>query len=211
VSAADCAAWVRGIYAARPHWTPAFDGVQFTLGRAWYTHLEEDRQHEYFAVAAESDALVEHFAPGLQQKMIALAASLAGAPVEKRPGWCGPGVHIFPAGEWLSENGGDVHFDTEGLLSDELAARRPALSLILMLQPPANGGGLSVWDYRYAGEDHVDDADQLPHRTFEYGVGDLVAIDSYRLHQIRPFTGNTDRISATVHAVETASGWRVWF
>ena len=36
--------------------------------------------------------------------------------------------------------------------------------------------------------------------------------DSRRLHQIRPFRGEVDRISITVHAVEVDRGvWDAWF
>src|SRR6185312_12792057 len=127
LDAAACARWVAGVYAARADWTPCFEGVQFTLGRAYY-------------------AIVERALPALQARVRGLLGELVGAPVTPRPGWCGPGVHIFPAGDWLSQNGGDVHFDTEGLREPERAARLPALSAILMLQPPRQGGGLRVWD-----------------------------------------------------------------
>jgi hypothetical protein len=207
----ECARWVRGIYDARAKWTPNFEGVQFTLGRAWYTHLEEDRTDEYFAVAAESDALVEACAPGLQAKMLALLSSLVAAPVTRRDGWCGPGVHVFPAGAWVAGNGGDIHFDTEGLGEEELTARAPALSVVLMMQPPARGGGLRIWDARWDGEDSVAEPERIASRIIEYGVGDLVAFDSYRLHQIQPFVGALDRISATAHVVWTDGGWRAWF
>ena len=111
----ECDRWVRAVYAARADWTPCFEGVQFTLGRAYYTHLEEDRAGEYFATARASDALVERALPDLQARVRTILADVVAAPVAPRPGFCGPGVHIFPAGEWLSENGGDIHFDTEGL------------------------------------------------------------------------------------------------
>jgi len=210
ISPAECAAWVRGVYAAREHWTPNFEGVQFTVGRAWYTHLEEDAEDAYFAGVAESDALVERFLPGLAARLMAIAEQVVGASVVRRPGWCGPGVHVFPSGGWLSANGGDVHFDTEGLRPHELSARLPALSLIVMLQPPARGGGLRVWDARYEGDDEVENPDELESVTLEYGVGDLVAIDSYRLHQIQPFEGALDRISATAH-VALDEKWHCWF
>jgi hypothetical protein len=210
-TADECAGWVRAIYQARPSWTPNFDGVQFTLGRAFYTHLEEDRSGEYFAEAPRSDALIRQLVPGLQERMSALAAQLVGAPVMQRAGWCGPGVHIFPAGEWLAQNGGDVHFDTEGLLANEKAVRSPALSLILMLQPPESGGGLRLWDTRWDGEDSVDEPDLFPSLTIEYSAGDLVAIDSYQLHQIQPFGGGRDRISATAHLVFSDARWHLWF
>src|SRR5262249_103666 len=89
--------FVDGVYHARDEWTSNLEGGQFTLGRAWYTHLEEDREDEYFEGAADSDALVRQATPGLQEQMTALVARLVGGRVVQRPGWCGAGVHIFPA------------------------------------------------------------------------------------------------------------------
>jgi hypothetical protein len=206
-----CARWTRAVYAARAQWTPCFEGVQFTLGRAWYTHLEEGRDDEYFQAAAGSDALVERAVPGLQARLGAMMAELVGAPVTPRSGWCGPGVHVFPAGAWLSRHGGDVHFDTEGLAPDDLAGRAPAVSVILMLQPPVRGGGLRVWDARYDGADEVAEPERGESLLIEYAAGDLVAIDSYRLHQIQPFAGDRDRISVTAHLVRRHGRWWTWF
>jgi len=210
----ECARWSSGVYAARADWTPCFDGVQFTLGRAYYTHLEEDRADAYFAAASDSDAAVERALPELQARVRAILAELVGAPVTPRPGWCGPGVHIFPAGGWLADHGGDVHFDTEGLCDDDLGARRPALSAIVMLQPPERGGGLRVWDALWDGRDdeaHVAAAARADSAVADYAAGDLVLIDSYRLHQIQPFTGGRDRLSVTAHLVLADGGWHAWF
>jgi len=205
--------WLVGAYAARAAWTPSFEGAQFTLGRAYYTHLEEGRAAEYFAAARASDEAVARAMPGMQARMRAIVASLCASPVAPRAGWCGAGVHIFPAGGWLADRGGDVHFDTEGLLPDELAARAPALSAILMLQPPARGGGLRVWDALYDGDDVVPPRTRARRAsvTVDYAPGDLVVIDSYRLHQIQPFAGTHDRISITLHAVKSKAGWTSWF
>jgi hypothetical protein len=211
VTPPDCAAWVRGVFAARAAWTPCFEGVQFTLGRAFYTHLEEDRLAAYFAGASASAALVERAVPGLRARVQSIAAAVVGAPVTQRAGWCGPGVHVFPAGEWLSQHGGDIHFDTEGLGDAALAARAPARSLILMLQPPRRGGGLRVWDAVYDGEDEVDAPQRIPSELVDYAVGDLVVIDSYRLHQIQPFDGPLDRVSVTAHLVFADGRWQMWF
>ena len=211
---AECHRWVRDIYAARAAWTPCFEGVQFTLGRAYYTHLEEQHEVEYFANAPSSDARVEGAVPGLQGRVREILASLLGAPVTPRRGWCGPGVHIFPAGEWLSDHGGDVHFDTEGLSDQDLDARRPALSAIIMLQPPAAGGGLRVWDALWDGRDDepaIASAARAPSAVLDYGAGDLVVIDSYRLHQIQPFSGPRDRVSVTTHLILSRDGWLSWF
>jgi hypothetical protein len=211
LSPTECERWLRGAYRARQDWTPCFDGVQFTLGHAYYTHLEEDRADEYFAEAHASDAIVDWALPGLRARMRDLLADLVGEPITPRPGWCGPGLHIFPAGQWLSKNGGDVHFDTEGLLEEQLAARTPAMSVIVMLQPPLRGGGLRVWSNVYDGEDHVAELARGPSVLVDYAAGDLVAIDSYRLHQIQPFEGPRDRVSITAHLVCADLGWQAWF
>lgn len=207
----ECASFARDTYAARADWTPCFDGVQFTLGRAYYTHLEEDRVDDYFANALASDAIVERALPGLQARMQEILADLMGAPVSPRAGWCGPGVHVFPAGQWLSRNGGDVHFDTEGLVETYLAVRAPAVSVIVMLQPPVRGGGLRVWNALYDGDDEVADPDGIASAVVDYAAGDLVAIDSYRLHQIQAFEGPRDRVSVTAHLVLGNGGWQTWF
>jgi hypothetical protein len=75
------------------------------------------------------------------------------------------------------------------------------------------GGGLRIWDATYAGHDAPTSEDlATPRTTHRYGAGDVIAFDSYRLHQIRPFSGERDRISATVHAAEVDPGlWETWF
>jgi hypothetical protein len=209
----ECAAYVARTMGARGAWTSNFGGAQFTLGRAWYTHLEEDREASYFAGAAASDALVRRVVPGMQERLLGIIRALVGAEVVARAGWCGPGIHIFPAGSEVAETGGVVHYDTEGLTELQRGARARALTFILMLQPAETGGGLAVWDQTYDGEDFPEDPGPAAARaTIDYEVGELVVIDSYRLHQIEPFGGGQDRVSATVHAVETSIGsWEAWF
>lgn len=206
------ARWAAGVLSAREAWVADFGGAQFSLGRAWYTHLEQGRAGDYFANAAASDASVERACPSLQRTMRALTARIVGTPVAERSGWCGPGVHVFPAGKLVAQRGGDVHFDTEGLTPAHVGDRAPALTLVLMLQPPPTGGGLRVWDVTHAGSDAYEDDDlERAHVTCDYAAGDLVVIDSYRLHQIQPFGGPLDRISATCHAAFVAGQWETWF
>jgi hypothetical protein len=207
-----CERYAAQVLNARQDWTKNFAGVQFTLGRAWYTHLEEDREDEYFANAEASDATVRRATPGLQERMLAAVSAVLEAPVTQRPGWCGPGVHIFPARSVVARKGGEVHFDTEGLTEPQLARRAAALSFILMLQPPEVGGGLRVWDRLYDGEDFPDKPEpDVPVTQIAYEPGELVVIDSYRLHQILPFAGSRDRISATMHAALEGNDWEAWF
>jgi hypothetical protein len=221
-----CTRWVLGTYKARALWTQDFEGEQFSLGRAFYTHLEQGKSSAYFADARSSDARVEEHAPGMQAFVRSLASKLALGPVHPRRGWCGPGIHVFPAGAPVAEEGGVVHFDTEGLTEHQVAGRTRAYSIVGMLQPPVSGGGLRVWDLLYDGDrgDGDDAADDDDDDAFDeeeltaasvlavYGVGDVVAFDSYRLHQIQPFEGERDRISVTVHLAEIDEGhWESWF
>jgi hypothetical protein len=204
--------WVRGVYAGRDAWVSDFRGAQHSLGRAWYTHLEQERAREYFDRAKESDALVERFCPGLQEKMRELAGRSVDANVVQRHGWCGAGVHVFPAKGLCATRGGDIHFDDEGLTPAHKKERAPALTLVLMLQPAASGGGLKVWDVLYRGSESYEDEDLArPSAIAEYAAGDLVVMDSYRLHQIQPFDGDVDRISTTIHLAYVAGEWESWF
>ena len=200
------------MYAGRSAWNSNFGGVQYTMGRAWYTHLEEDKSDEYFENVAASDANVRRYCPGLQAWMTQMVSSLLGAPAFTRAGWCGPGVHVFPAGGYIAKHGGDVHFDTEGLSDEQVEERTPALSFVLMLQPPESDGGLGVWDELFSGEDHPKTpGPEVASAIVPYEAGDLVAIDSYRLHQIQGFGGRVDRVSMTAHVVLVGGAWEVWF
>lgn len=214
ISAEDAARYAALVFAAREEWNANFGGVQFTLGRAWYTHLETGTSAAYFADAAASDARVERAVPGLQARMIDLARGLVREPIVRRPGWCGPGVHVFTPGNEVSSKGGDVHYDVEGLSPEQLERRADAYSFVLMLQPCAVGGGLRLHDRRYAGDPYARAADEAtPSEIIDYRPGDLVVFDSYRLHQILPFAGDRARVSATFHIARTSGGgaFEAWF
>lgn len=214
VSAEQCSRWVEGVYAARNVWTHDFGGEQFSLGRAFYTHFEEGKSRGYFAETAVSDARVDAHAPGLQQTMRDLVARVVGeARAVQRRSWCGPGVHVFPPGGPVASRGGVCHFDTEGLPARHLEARRPAITLVAMLQAPETDGGLRVWDVSYSGHDQPTEEElAAANDIVRYRTGDIVLIDSYRLHQIQPFQGDRERISATVHAAQVDQGlWECWF
>jgi hypothetical protein len=212
ISDAERARFLAGVYAGKAEWTSNFEGIQFTLGRAWYTHLETDLTEQYFANAVQSDVIVEKHCPGLQARMLDLVSRFVGAQVVRREGYCGAGVHVFPAGGYCADHGGDVHFDTEGLTRSQLRARMPALSFILMLQPAKKGGGLAVWDVKWEGSDDVTDAMlSRPNANIDYAPCELAVIDSYNLHQIQAFAGDVDRVSATVHALKNGERWEAWF
>jgi hypothetical protein len=206
------AEWARGVHAARAEWTSNFGGLQFTLGRAWYTHLETNVAKDYFANARASDAIVERACPGMQDAMRALASRAVGAPVIARPGWAGPGVHVFPAGGHAATHGGDIHFDTEGLTPAHVRDKAPTFTIVVMLEPPRAGGGLKVWDVHFSGADDATPSElQRANAIAEYEAGDLVCIEAFRLHQIQPFEGDVDRVSATLHAAFVNGRWETWF
>lgn len=209
----ECARMTSAVYAARDDWNADFDGAQFSLGRAFYTHLESDRSDAYFAGASESDALVLRTLPGMQAFMRTLCATLTGGHAKPRRGWCGAGVHVFPAGGLVARKGGVRHFDVEGLNERQTQARRAALSIVVMLQTPERGGGLRLWDARYHGHEHATRADtQTRSELCSYETGGVLVMDSYRLHQIEAFTGARDRVSITLHAAEIDPGvWETWF
>jgi hypothetical protein len=212
-SPAQCRIWAKGVMNGRDDWNEDWDGEQYSLGRAFYTHLETDRSDEYFAEPEESDAIVEKWTPGLQDAMRELVGRVTGGTVVQRRGWCGPGVHVFPPGQPVSSKGGVCHYDTEGLTAPHIEARRAAITLVAMFQPASSGGGLKVWDVLFDGRDHPNDEELTRSaEVVEYAVGDVVLIDSYRLHQIQSFGGTRERISATVHAAELDRGlWETWF
>lgn len=208
--------WTEGVRRARNRWRPAFSGEQFSLGMAWYAQYEEGTAESYFAQVERSDAEVEAALPGAQAWMRRVASEALGIEVGRRPGWCGAGVHIFPQGRDVSVNGGDIHFDSEGLEDRRLS--QPAFSLVLMLDAPPIGGGLRVWDawYRYE-KDHDatgivrNGIPDVPSVTVVTRAGDLTMFDCHRLHQIQPFSGG-DRITLTLHTMRTHAGsWVSWF
>src|SRR5581483_1281727 len=103
---------------------------------------ETDQSDAYFENAEASDAIVERHLPGMQQRMRDLVALVTGGVARARRDWCGAGVHIFPAGGEVAEKGGVVHFDIEGLSEKHARDKRPALTIVVMLQEPNEGGGL---------------------------------------------------------------------
>lgn len=210
---ATCKHWVAQVLAARQDWIVDFGGEQFALGRAFYTHYETGRSEVYFRDAAQSNALVERVLPGMQDVIRTLFARMVGGNARLRRGFCGPGVHVFPARENVSQKGGVVHYDVEGLSPLHIQRRSPAMSLVVMLQPPTWGGGLRVWNAMWHGADEPDDEEIAgPHVTHRYATGEALLMESHRLHQIRPFRGKFDRISITLHAVEVDRGqWDTWF
>jgi hypothetical protein len=123
------------VLAGRDGWIDDFDGEHFTVGRSWYTHFEQSLERDYFTGVRKSDAQVEQCCPGLQETMIGLIARVTGERAARRDSYCGPGVHIFPAGRSVARQGGDLHYDLEGLAPTHMRDRVPAITVVLMLSP----------------------------------------------------------------------------
>lgn len=204
------ASWTAQVLAAEPDYTHAF-GQQASLGIAWYTHLEEGRAREYFQGARASDEVVERRVPGFRERFVGLVSRALGAPLVPRPSYAGPGIHVFAAHGACALGGGEVHFDTEGLPGPYVRERRPAYTAVLALSRVTSGGGLRLWDLPYDGHEDPELARLREPSTVTYAPGDLVLFESYRLHQIEPFTGDSARISATCHVARSGGAWVCWF
>ncbi len=212
-ASSEAEALAERVLAARKSWTSDFAGEQFALGRAFYAHLETGRSKEYFANVRASDALVESVLPGVPARTLALLARMLGGGVRRRAGFCGPGVHVFPADGKVAREGGVVHFDLEGLTEHQKGAGNRAVTLVWTLSPALSGGGLRLWDALFDGRpDSEIEPDDFAHVTVRSQAGDALLLDSRRLHQIRPFRGDAPRISITAHAVEVDRDvWEAWF
>jgi hypothetical protein len=210
----QCEALVNGVYEGRSSWTTILPDAP-TLGRAFYTHLSRPSMRDlYVRDFATSDARVERFCPKLVKNMLAGVKELLSCNVNPvlRSGFCGPGVSIFPWTGNVAKDGGVIHFDDEGLPEDHSALRLPAYSFVCMIQKPERGGGIKLWDtfYESAPYEVTKKMTDAECEIIEYDLGELVAFDSYRLHQIQSFKGQIDRIAVTCHAMYT-DRWEVWF
>jgi len=207
-----CEDIVTKVYKNKEHWNSDFEGLQFSFGQAYYPHLEAGTTEEYFEKVPNSDELFNKALPGLQEMAMKFLSSIVGGYVQQREGWSGPGIHIFPANGYAANNAGEIHFDLDGIADEDRIALSPAVTMILMLQPPTTGGGLKVWNTKYAGRTADELAlNEIPSTIVEYAIGDLVFINSYTLHQIQPFQSQCDRISLTVHSIYNGECWDCWF
>jgi hypothetical protein len=207
------------IYNLKESWYPNYGGEQYSLGRVWSTHIDDGITDDYFRGAEESKGMIESHFPGLYDKIRTFFSLVQhGEPVVLRTGWAGPGFVVFPAHGRCADIGGDIHYDWEGLSAEQFNdPAAEAYSFISMLQKPQVGGGLRLWDMFY---DRVCKREELAPKasapavdslTVDYQIGDLLVIDSFRLHQIQPFSGDIDRICLTFHAARYQDGWHIWF
>lgn len=212
---------IKAVYNGREDWSTGFEGLQFCLGEAWYHYAEEAIGfEEYTARAAQARAIVEKHVPGLESKVRDfLQNHLAPASVDVREGWAGPGIMVFPARNYVATNGGSVHFDTDAFSDEELADPELEMySFVCMLQKPAQGGNLRIWDTHFDTQacDREEEFTPAEHPDVAmaevvYRPGDLWMFEGMRAHQITAFGGDTDRLCLTFHVAKRDGNWDIWF
>lgn len=217
----EIAPTIKAVYGGREDWSTGFEGLQYCLGEAWYHYAEEAIGfEEYSARAAQARANVEKHVPGLEDKVRAfLQTHISPQSVDVREGWAGPGIMVFPARNYVATKGGSVHFDTDAFTDEELAD--PSLemySFVCMLQKPAQGGNLRIWDTHYDTSDCDREQEFTPTDHPEvamaevvYKPGDLWMFEGMRAHQITAFGGDDDRIALTFHVAKRDGNWDIWF
>jgi hypothetical protein len=217
---ANIAPMVKAMYAAKDVWSEGMGGEQFALGDAWYHYAEEGVDfEEYGSQAKQSRANVEKYVPGLEKRVIDFLSPLARAgTLDVREGWAGPGIMLFPAGAYVSNNGGSIHFDTDAFTDEELADPNLTMfSFVCMLQKPERGGNLTIWNKHFdrRGErfQTYDPKTQgeVESCLVDYQPGQLWMLRGMNAHQIGSFSGATDRICLTFHIFKEGADWRMWF
>ncbi len=213
LDAATASEWAARVLATHDALVSDFGGEQRALGRAFYTHVETGRAREYFSQQAASDALVEQTLPGMQAMVLSLLSRVLGGQVRRRHGFCGPGVHVFPAAEKVARRGGVFHYDIEGLSPVQRRELPRALSFVWMLQPAQTRGGTTLFPRTYRGVDWpMNTRPRTRSTTTRCRAGDALLFSAYRLHHINAFGGDDARVSITAHAVEVDRNvWECWF
>jgi hypothetical protein len=231
VPAEQCAAWRDAVLAHRHLWVRRRH--DFSFRNAWYLDLECGVLHEYHAMAAAANDILEKTLPGFVSALAGVARYLVGPdgetdlPARPRrdnlgPYWCDAGVHIMGGMHGFRYTGGGPHADYEGLspyvpaLFDD---RTRAYSAILSLATPADGIGLDVWTNRRYTADVARTAEEraLPPVSLEYGVGRVTTIDSFLYHRLQQGAFGPDglwRIVGIVHFLYRADPyphWEHWF
>jgi hypothetical protein len=203
----------------RPHdWTAGFGGEQFGFGEVWYHYREEGLPFELYSERANaSNDLIQHCLPWLYPKILNFAGSiLSPGEVYIRRGWAGPAIVIFPANGRCAKLSGDRHFDWDGLEPRDLIdSETQAFTFVSMLSRPAEGGGLRMWPLRFEppGTAPLPEpvVDGIRYYDIDYLAGDLWMFPSLLAHQILSFSGDTDRVCLTFHAVRREKDWAIWF
>lgn len=207
------------IYELREQWLPGASGVDFTVGRTWYTAIANDEMDEYFDEAGSSRQLIQTSFPGLEELILDYCSALVNdEPVSIREGWAGPGFYILPPDTRTAKYGGVPHIDCDGLqkeLRNDLHVE--SYSFICPIQLPESGGNLRVWNTDYYQEHnkqaYLDDLKRPEGSStvIQYEVGALYAINSLQMHQIESCQGAIDRMTLTFHLAKLDNRWQLWF
>ena len=215
LSRSKCADIVSVVYHNKQAWTPGYLSQQFGFGEVYYHHHDAGTTTDYFGRAGRSNQLYATLLPDLYPLILEKIAALLGSKeAHIRPRWAGPGIVIFPAGEYVSTSGGVAHVDWEGVTPDQLDDENVCpLSFVAMLSKPDAGGGLRIWPGRYDKSQNpsnmtLDAANSI---LIDYQLGDLVCFRALWPHQIQSFSGDTDRICLTFHALDHSGNCEVWF
>jgi hypothetical protein len=216
----QCCAASAKLVDLRPCWSRDYGGEQYSYPDNFYARANDGGASRYFSSAvAANNRMLEHFPEARCLLMAYLAQLLPGRDVRVRPGWSGPGFVMFPAGEFLSGEPGPVHIDLEGLADMDLQSGETSFfSVICMIQPPIEGGGVRVWNRRFGGDRSREDqflnqarAESDEAVEIAYHVGDLLVINSLSPHQILRFGGTRDRITLNAFAAADSRCCNVWF
>lgn len=219
LSKEECAELLTGVYTLRPYWRQGTQDGEYTLGRVWYTALDNRDVIDYFEEVSGFNALIDQSFPGLIPQILDFSRKFAANDsIKIRPGFAGPGFVIFTPRSLTAKEGGAIHIDCEGLSTRMLDVPGGAevYSLMISIQLPEEGGFLRTWPdyYQPSQKDkYLNDID-IPLGRMEivpYEVGGISVISSPRVHQIEPYSGCLDRVILTFHLGKIDNEWLVWF
>jgi len=219
LSREECEEILQGVYTLEPYWRSGTCEGEFTLGRSWYTSIDNREVMDYFDEAPALNQLLQTTFPGLMARILAFGKTMVGHDnVQFRPGFAGPGIVVFKAHCTTAESGGSCHIDYEGLSKHQMDARDGVeiFSFMLPLSLPEKAGGLRVWPEVYERFRHNRYFEEIEEPEGEkfiipYCVGNLFGIHSLRVHQIEPFGGEKDRVVVTFHLAQLDGQWSIWF
>lgn len=221
LTASECREYADTAYMLQSYWRAGTLQGEYTLGRAWYTSIDNREVVDYFDESDYLNRIIRQSFPGLIEKILHFCQRWTDCKnVGIRSGWAGPGIVVFhPSSSLTAKRGGSVHIDYEGLSKRMLdAAVHPpeVYSFMLPLQMPVNGGHLRTWPEvyrRYHHERYLREICKPEGKTrlVPYSVGSLCGIYSLRIHQIEPFRGKDDRVILTFHLGKLDGQWCIWF
>lgn len=215
----ECEEIALRLKALESSWSKDYGGEQYSFPNNYYARANDGGASSYFDGSSFGNEIMAAQFGGVLEKLLAvIRLLLPGFEVKSRTGWQGPGFVIFPANELLSRESGPVHIDLEGLVAPQVDfIRALCFSVIIMIQTPESGGGVRVWNRPLTAsvteEALLLAAKECPDESavINYGVGDLVIINSLSPHQILKFDGNRARISLNAFAIAEQNQCLIWF